>query len=213
MTNIQKHPGELTSLLKNFEPQEQKIYQLTTAAPAINRLDKFQRRTAVAQLMLTIHVITGWSIPEKEMMVILVDQFEKKLTESYPVLNVSEIEFAFRAFGVGINDWGKQMNLSLIDEVLNTYLGQRSEVQRKAENKAANGLKSQIFSDEDIKNERRGQIEAFYQAKRSGKKKPLFLPFWVDVLIEDHFIDHPDQFEQFIDYCLANDVKFLYQKS
>ena len=53
----------------------------------------------VDALLLKIHAITGWTIPEKKILTVLVDQFRKKILESYPNCNPDEIEYAFRQTG------------------------------------------------------------------------------------------------------------------
>jgi len=90
-------------------------------------------------LLLRISVITGWVNPEGPMLNILVDQFSKKLAESYKNVNADEVEYAFRTYGTTVKDWGKQMNLSLIDEVMITYLQSRKEISAKEEQKALLG--------------------------------------------------------------------------
>lgn len=87
-------------------------------------------------LLLKIHSITGWVIPDNGMYKILVDQFRKKIGESYFNCNPDEIEFAFRNYGTMVKDWGKNMNLSLIDEVMREYLERRFEVSRHEEQMA-----------------------------------------------------------------------------
>lgn len=86
--------------------------------------------------LLKIHVITGWTIPKDDLLIILIDQFIKKLIEGYPNVNPEEIEYAFRNYGTTVKDWGKSMNLSLIDEVMIPYLEQRFELSRVEEQKA-----------------------------------------------------------------------------
>jgi hypothetical protein len=83
-------------------------------------------------LLAKINAITGWVVPEMTLD-ILIDQFRKKLVESYGDCNPEEIEFAFRNYGTVVKDWGKQMNLSLIDEVMIPYLSRRSEVSEHEE--------------------------------------------------------------------------------
>lgn len=78
--------------------------------------------------IIKIHVITGWVVPSNELLNVLVDQFEKKMLEGYPTLNGDEFEYAFRTYGTTVKDWGKQMNLSLIDEVLIPYMEARRNV-------------------------------------------------------------------------------------
>lgn len=80
-----------------------------------------------------IAVITGWVVPLGYILNILVDQLEKKLVESYHNVNPDEVEFAFRERGTQLKDWGKEMNLALIDEVMIPYLENRIVVSRKEE--------------------------------------------------------------------------------
>lgn len=98
-------------------------------------------------LLVKIHVITGWVIPDGDLMDVLVDQFEKKLNESYPSANPDEVEYAFRSYGTVIKDWGKQMNLALIDEVMIPYMEKRFEVSKVEEQ---NKTKSMQNSETEI---------------------------------------------------------------
>lgn len=92
-----------------------------------------ERWFAAKTVLLKIHAITGWTIPISEMMDILVDQFQNKLNEGYANVTVGEIEYAFRNKGLDIKDWGKAMNLSLIDEVMIPYLENRYDLSRVEE--------------------------------------------------------------------------------
>lgn len=86
-------------------------------------------------LLIKINAITGWVVQE-DTLDILVDQFRKKLSESYKNCNPDEVEYAFRNYGTAVKDWGKQMNLSLIDEVMVPYLNRRYELSIIEEQKA-----------------------------------------------------------------------------
>lgn len=86
-------------------------------------------------LILKIFVITGWPIPVEEMQSILLDQFKKKIAESYGICNPDEVEYAFRQYGTDIEDWGKKMNLSFIDKVMIRYLKRRAELSILEEHK------------------------------------------------------------------------------
>lgn len=81
-----------------------------------------------AILLLKIHVITGWELPKSELMDLLIDQFSKKLVESYPDVNQDEVEYAFRNKPVGVKEWGKFMNLSLLDDVMLPFLANRRRI-------------------------------------------------------------------------------------
>lgn len=85
-------------------------------------------KTAATLLLIKINVITGWALYEDPKSAqILKEQFELKIKESYPNVNVDEMEYAFRQ-NTTVKDWGKFMNLGLIDEVMIPYLNQRKEI-------------------------------------------------------------------------------------
>jgi len=98
-------------------------------------------------LIVKIHVITGWVIPEDELLSILIDQFSKRIVESYGNVNPEEVEYAFRTYGVNVKDWGKSMNLSLVDEVMRPYLADRLEISKIEEQQANNFLQLEYKED------------------------------------------------------------------
>lgn len=117
------------------------------SAPAIQTFSDQQLQAHTKGLILKIQIITGWQLPEVELMPILIDQLSKKLIESYPTFNINEVEYAFRSTGAGIKDWGKSFNLSLLDEVMIDYQAQRllaSQVEEKARMEAAIKPKTKI---------------------------------------------------------------------
>lgn len=108
------------------------MIDLKYKAPPFSKMDPMQLHKAAHVVLIKLHVITGWNMPQPEYLDILLDQFEKKLIESYPNVNIEEMEYAFRN-NPGIKDWGKAMNLNLIDEVMVPYLERRLEVSRMEE--------------------------------------------------------------------------------
>lgn len=80
-------------------------------------------------LLLKINVITGWVLPDENMDA-LVDVFAKKMILSYPNVNQDEVEYAFITEGTTVKDWGKYLNIGLIDEVMIPYTSKRFEVSR-----------------------------------------------------------------------------------
>jgi hypothetical protein len=141
----------------------------------------------VKALLLKIHVITGWTIPtEDELLMILIDQFRKHLLEQYPDLNADEVEYAFRKTGTVTKDWGKAMNLNLIDQVLLQYVDERYQVSLSEERLAVQKREWDMRRDIDW----RGQIENNYQHFIYGS--PFFVrhphPFEYDQLEADGFI-------------------------
>jgi hypothetical protein len=90
----------------------------------------------VEVLLMKIHIITGWDIPENELMATeLSNQLYDKLIEDYSSLNFDEIEYAMRTIGAGVKDFGKNINLSLIDSVLTPFIHKRAAV-RELESRA-----------------------------------------------------------------------------
>ena len=98
-------------------------------SPAIGTLGSSEFSKIVKALLIRIHVITGWMIPENELLNVFVDQVRKKMIESYYMLNTEEIEYAFRNTGSDIKDWGKHMNIFLLDQVLSPYIEKKKQVE------------------------------------------------------------------------------------
>lgn len=97
------------------------------AAPCFAKMSGEQLELAADNILMKLHVITGWQMPQNELFQDeLARQLSLKLKESYPTVNIVEIEFAFRN-NTTVKDWGKNMNLALIDEVMIPYLNDRSE--------------------------------------------------------------------------------------
>lgn len=115
-------------------PQESKVIELKYAAKTFAKMNETERELAAYQLLIKIHAIRGWTIPASELMDILVSEFQKKLSESYANVNEEEMMYAFRNCEMDIKDWGKALNLSLIDEVMIPYLENRLELSKYEEN-------------------------------------------------------------------------------
>lgn len=123
------------ALRESLPPAELQILEVKyQSAPFCQLLPEDVELWADA-LLLKIHAITGWAIPEKTMQTVFTDQFRKKIIESYPTCNPDEVEYAFRNYGTMVQDWGKQMNLSLIDQVMIPYLARRAELSKVEEQK------------------------------------------------------------------------------
>lgn len=96
-----------------------------------------EQSTWTKALLIKIHVITGWVLPSGDLQTVLINQLGKHLIENYADVNPDEVEFAFRKWGTTTKDWGKQMNLSLIDEVLLPYIILRGHVSQLEESAKA----------------------------------------------------------------------------
>lgn len=142
----------MINLNQKLLPEESKIIELKYSGKIFGIMDEEERWFASKTLLLKIHTITGWSIPVSEMMDILIDQFQLKLTEGYKNLTLKEVEYAFRNKTSDIKDWGKVMNLSLFDEVMLPYLEIRFELSKVEESlkKPIMIEESKELSDEEI---------------------------------------------------------------
>ena len=114
--------------------QENKVIELKYAAKQFGKMNEEELELSAYELLLKIHAVRGWTVPVSELMDILVKQFSLKMTEKYANVNAEEMMYAFRNTELEIKDWGKALNLSLIDEVMLPYLEQRFELSRTEEN-------------------------------------------------------------------------------
>lgn len=182
------------------------------ASPQIGTMTDQQKSLWAKSLLLKIHVITGWVIPDSELMNILVDQFQKKLIEDYGHLNVDEIEYAFRKSGTTIKDWGKAMNLSLIDEVLIPYTNQRLNISADEERKKSDPPPTVVLTDAQLDDIVRADIEAFYQRCRNGIT-PYKLPeYFKDMLVKDGLMKAEENLAEWMTAKLGAAVEKLYMK-
>lgn len=124
-----------------WNEDELRIWDLQYKSQPIKFIPEESLKPHCISLLFKISIITGWNAPEStEERRVLNEQFRLKMQEEYYALNVEEIEYAFRSEGTKVKDWGKSINLSLIDEVLQPYILRRAEI-RKLESSA---IKPQI---------------------------------------------------------------------
>lgn len=162
-------------------------------------------------LLLKIHVITGWTIPADELLIILVDQFTKKLCESYQDMNPEEIEYAFRQYGTSVKDWGKAMNLSLMDQVLPQYLAERKRISHEIEERVQPIEPLRLLSDEELLNIQRGDIEAYYQRLRNGWIPTMPIPHYFTLVLQgDNLLGQNETVAQFFTMRLNSGSQAIY---
>lgn len=192
------------------EDEEEKLIRLKYAAPQIDSLNDPEIKKWSMALLLKIHIITGWVIPGSQLMNILVDQFEKKLMEDYHLLNTEEIEYAFRKGGTVIKDWGKDMNLNLIDQVLVPYVENRLQASANEEKRKSRPPPQKIYTDAEILNERRSQIEQAFQAMRKGFY-PILHSYYQEVLTGDELLKEGETLADFFVRKLNSNTQNIYQ--
>lgn len=192
-------------------PDELVVLQVKYSAPLISRLSDEEVSANSELLLLKIHAITGWIIPGNEILTILLEQFAEKLKESFPNCNTKEIEYAFRTHGSAVKDWGKQMNLSLIDEVMGIYLEQRAQISRMEESLKTKPTEQKPFDDEAYNDALRGNAEQWYQWILLGKIK--YAPEGMkEILVKDNFLTKEADISDFLVDWIGKGNKHLYTK-
>jgi hypothetical protein len=206
---------EQNSFSKKLEavlaPEEKHIVGLKYKSKQFYKMTPSELVTECQILILKISVITGWGIPIDEFQLILTDQFCKKIIESYSTTNVDEIEHAFRNKSIEIKDWGKNFNLSLLDEVLLPYLDKRFNISTVEEKIKTMPIQI-IYTDEEIKNQRREEIEKTFQAMKKGYY-PILHKYFKEVLLSDELISEEVSIGEFFVRKLNSNTENIYVRS
>jgi hypothetical protein len=131
-TQSQLESYHSSQILENkLQAEEKKMFDLQFTKPTFSKFGDVELLIQVQVLVAKICVITGWNLPDSEdYKIILHDQFAKKMREDYYSLNADEVEYAFRKYGTGIEDWGKSFNLNLVDNVLVKYMNYRADLRQ-----------------------------------------------------------------------------------
>lgn len=154
------------------------IYDLKYKSNPVCKMSPAELTVWSKAAILKIHVITGWVVPANELVNVLIDQFQKKMIESYPTINPDELEYAFRTYGTTVKDWGKQMNLSLVDEVLIPYMAARqtvSQIEEQAKPLLIEGPKEDL-SDVTM----RDWMEDVKKRKMAVEFMPVMIYEWLE---------------------------------
>lgn len=160
------------------------MLELKHRSKSFGAMSSDARHVASHAVLLKIHVIAGWVLPtSNEFLDILLNQFELKLSESYSNVNADEVEYAFRN-NTTVKDWGKAMNLAMIDEVMIPYLNQRRElsVMEEQMNKPAQlEYKGPEMTDEEL-------LQATFETFKVIKKHELIPVSIYDYLVQENEI-------------------------
>lgn len=167
--------------------------------------------TEAAKCLLSIHVITGWVLPDdKDYVKELTNEFRLKLAEDFETLNFHEVKYAFRR-AAGKKDWGKNMNLALLSEVLAEYSDDRRRASAEEERLNSKPPVQKIYSDEQLENLQRMDIENFYQRCRAGIVPTNIPGYFLPMLIKDGFMaEGSDDMAAFFSDKLNKGIEQLY---
>lgn len=174
-------------------------------------MSQSDQRKWTAALLLKINVITGWVISEDQMEV-LADQFGKKLIESYPDMNPEEIEFAFRRDGTIVKDWGKPMNLALIDEVLIPYRNTRHRLSLELEERSKEPPEQKVYTEAELDNFKRHQAEEAFQRILKGNMNFIPRKQMVEILTQDGILKPGEDIDLFFVRVINEGKRNLYVK-
>lgn len=168
---------------------ERQVVELKYKSPTIDALPEVDFLKVRKALLLKIHVTTGWTIPaSEEYLNVLVDQFGKHLQEKYAALNLDEIEFAFRRYGTTTEDYGKALNLNLVDKVLLPYLNDRYRISETERMLHYYARRPEFSLQRDV--DYRRLLEEDYQTFLGGRFRLVTFPTgYYDTLAEDGFFE------------------------
>lgn len=168
--------------------------------------------TEAVKTFQRIHVITGWNLPDdNEYIKILSEEFCLKLKEDFYMMNFPEIVYAFRKNGIGIKDWGKNMNLDLICNVLGDYCIERTRISFEEEKINLNPPKLKINTDEEIDNLHRKWAEEFYQRIKKGQIE-MVPAYCEEILIKDGLLKQGSSVSAFFVQALGLQKENVYKK-
>lgn len=109
-------------------------------------MDGVQLSAATTGLMAKLTVISGWRIPDsagvENYQKIFNDQLTKFVYETAGSMNLPELEYAVRRYGVDTSDWGKPMHLGLLSSCITSYLAEREIVSEIEERQSKTPTKS-----------------------------------------------------------------------
>lgn len=192
--------------------EERRVVELKYKSKQIGEMTDAEVSMWGKALIMKIHVITGWTIPiREEFLNILIDQVQKYLVEKYPELNIDEIEFAFRKTGTVVEDWGKEMNLNLIDKILIPYINTRFSISGIEERTKSKPVEQKIFTPEEMDNMAREDVERCYQMFLSGleiKTPELNRP----IIVKDALIKNEERVLEFYKRMAAEMKQNIYVK-
>lgn len=106
----------------------QQIAKVKYSGPRFSNIDILDIPLVTTTLLAQICTITGWLMPENKFaQQALKKEFQCYCLEVADDMTPDEIRYAMRHYALGIKDWGKAVNLQMINEPLIEYRNARSE--------------------------------------------------------------------------------------
>ena len=190
--------------------EENEIIELKYSGKQICKMNIDEISLVANVLFVKIHAITGWIIPENQVLAIFTEQFKLKMSESYSNCTVKEVEYAFRTYCGVVEDWGKNMNLGLIDKIMTLYLNDRLRASASEERLKSKPIEQKVMTDAQLLDWKRGITEIEYQQMRNGRRRQMS-EIMKEMLVHDAFVTGSDQLVDFIVHCLNTGHPSLYE--
>ena len=147
-------------------------------------MDDMELIATIQGLLVRVKVVTGWSIPDLESeRRILYSEFAIHLQEKWATLNHEEIMFAVRNYAG--TDWGKNVNLKLLDDAIEVYHRKRVVLSQIEEQKK--GKQPELAN---VNADWKSLCEESYQSYLKGKLNIDLMPHQLyDEFVGSKFIE------------------------
>lgn len=174
-----EHIASLMMRLPNMPKEMQQIAKVKYSGPRFNSIDSLDIPLVTKTLLAQICTVTGWLMPENKFaQQALIKEFQCYCLEVADDMTPDEIRYAMRHYALGIKDWGKAVNLQMINEPLVEYRNARAEF-------------SEIEGESDIK-----------EVKQSKLSSPVD---WHDTIEKLRSGEISGPFEQMVPYAAIYD--------
>lgn len=209
-----------THLLKNLNElpaQVRKVLTVKYAAKPFAQLSEIEQEAHSIALLLKINVVTGWPVPDSnEAQNILAEQLKLYLIENWPLYNVEEIMYAMRSYATVIENWGKNMNLSLIGKAMSDYEDEREDISKLEESKSREPQTNNLI---EMQADWKELCELYYQDYLKGEFKINIMPYQLydefvrcEMMAADVYEDYEKMSFAMLRHQLASDVSFAYNE-
>lgn len=174
----------------------------------IGQMDDNELSVGAELSLFDIAIITGWVIPDNKIYKEkLITQLVLKYKESYYDLNFSEISYAMRKYCSEVEDYGKSVNLALIDKVVKKYRNERfavSEIERSLREE-----KETVYTQQQLDGMERETAQRAYERYLKGDK--IISPEMNGgILMRDGYIRHESEVLKFFEFCSLHRIPNIY---
>lgn len=122
-------PASLMRLLPTLPPDMAEVAKVKYSGPRLASIPEIDYSITCKSILAQICATTGWDMPQNPFMSnAVVSAFEAYCKEYLSDMTGDEILYSFRRFGLNTKDWGKAINLQLINDPIQSYREVRREI-------------------------------------------------------------------------------------